>query len=124
MQSAYTIIIIMESVVPQTNVEGFWGHLSEIQIKALALFKQQLLILKTLYPQAVEQYSNDDILCLQFLRARKFHIDNTIAMFVKYCNWRNDNHIDQIFAFRFPEVIEVRKYYPRGYHRTDRIVHI
>jgi CRAL/TRIO, N-terminal domain len=112
----------MESVTPLVSTDGFWGHLTTNQKAALQLFKDKIKTAAADYIAIVTPILKEDIFCLQFLRARKFDINNTIAMVLKYCKWVADNKIDKIFEFRFPEVSEVRKFYTRGYHRTDRNV--
>jgi hypothetical protein len=46
--------------------------------------------------QGLDENIYDDYYRLRFLRARKFHMDNTILMFTNNLAWRRDNEVDQI----------------------------
>jgi len=63
----------------------------------------------------------DDLYLLRFLRARKFELDKTFLMFKTFITWRIDNKVDTIELYAFPELFEVKKLYPHGYHKTDKI---
>lgn len=38
----------------------------------------------------------DDLYLLRFLRARKFDLDKTYAMFATFLKWRKENDVDNI----------------------------
>jgi hypothetical protein len=96
---------------------GRLGHLTPEQEAALKQFKEEIKA-SNLYDEA----SQDDHLYLRFLRARKFNLPNTKKMFEDYCNWRKEFGVDGIVQnFDFPEYPVVRKYYPRFYHKTDKL---
>mmetsp|Transcript_34355 Transcript_34355/g.31064 ORF Transcript_34355/g.31064 Transcript_34355/m.31064 type:complete len:233 (-) Transcript_34355:90-788(-) len=65
-----------------------------------------------------KDHLNKDDLLLRFLHARKFNLDDTMKMFNDYVVWRNEHKIDD--PFDYPEVEQVKKYFPHGYFRTDK----
>ena len=62
----------------------------------------------------------DDYFFLRFLRARKFDVDKSTLMLNNYFKWREEFGTDDIYSYAFPEVFEVKKCYPHGYHKTDK----
>ena len=102
--------------------EGFWGNLTPSMELALNQLKDQMKAMIYMHGDTIKFIIDDDIYCLQFLRARKFDVKNAMIMITKYCKWSHDNDIGNILKFRFPEIEECQKYYPRGYHKTDRMV--
>ncbi|KAL1917368.1 uncharacterized protein VTP21DRAFT_5024 [Calcarisporiella thermophila] len=65
---------------------------------------------------------HDDHCLLRFLRARKFDLDATKAMFIACEKWRKEFGVDKLVKeFEFPEAEKIAKIYPRYYHKTDRI---
>lgn len=69
---------------------------------------------------ALNPATTDDYFFLRFLRARKFMVEKSIEMLTNYVNWREEFGTNEIMTFAFPEVNEVKKCYPHGYHKTDR----
>lgn len=66
-------------------------------------------------------YLTQCIVC-RFLRARKWNLEATLAMFEAAETWRKEFKVDDLYAhFEYPEKEEVDKYYPQYYHRTDRV---
>jgi len=63
----------------------------------------------------------DDLYLLRFLRARKFDQEKTFLMFKNFIKWRIDNEVDNIHTYQFPELLDVKKLYPHGYHKTDKL---
>jgi CRAL/TRIO domain/CRAL/TRIO, N-terminal domain len=63
----------------------------------------------------------DDHTLARFLRARKFEYEKALEMFSKYIQWRQDQHVDSIESFDFPEIAAIKQYYPHGFHKTDRL---
>jgi hypothetical protein len=66
----------------------------------------------------------DDFIMLKFLRARKFVLQNAIEMFKNYINWRKSMNVDSLIDYRFDCLKELKKVYPHGYHKTDKLVRI
>lgn len=57
----------------------------------------------------------------RFLRARKWDLAATEAMFIEAETWRKENKVDELYAeFTFPEKEAVSKLYPKFYHKTDK----
>jgi hypothetical protein len=42
-------------------------------------------------------------------------------MFQNYLQWRIEYHVDELRMFPFPEINDVKLYYPHGFHKTDRL---
>ncbi|KAJ3048770.1 cytosolic factor, phosphatidylinositol/phosphatidylcholine transfer protein [Rhizophlyctis rosea] len=96
---------------------GRVGHLTPDEEKVLAQFKEEL---------AAEGYydptKHDDHTLLRFLRARKFQLPAAKKMWTDFINWRKEFGTDTILHdFDFPEYPVVQKYYPRFYHKTDKL---
>lgn len=99
------------------NLNGRLGHLTPQQEEALAQFKKELSAEGFYDPQ-----KHDDHILLRFLRARKFQIAASKKMWIDYQNWRKEFGTDDILrTFEFPEYPVVKKYYPRFYHKTDKV---
>lgn len=71
----------------------------------------------------------DEVYLLRFLRARKFNLKETEKMWRDHINWRTKNYIDNISVpsphmqrFYFPEIVQIRKLFPHGYHKYTRNV--
>jgi CRAL/TRIO, N-terminal domain len=59
---------------------------------------------------------------LRFLRARKFDVDKAYIMFTDCEKWRTEFGVDEIIkTFKFDENPLVTVYYPRYYHKTDKV---
>ena len=100
------------------KASGFYDQLNQAQYDALQKWKTQLNDEKVI--DNFEIY--DDLYLLRFLRARKFDLEKTMLMFKKFLQWRIEKKVDDIREnFQLTELIEVKKLYPHGYHRTDKI---
>ena len=100
------------------KASGFYDELNQEQYNALITWKGQLKDEKVI--DNFEVY--DDLFLLRFLRARKFDLVKTMEMFKKFINWRVEKNVDDIRENFFLEnLIEVKKLYPHGYHRTDKL---
>lgn len=42
-------------------------------------------------------------------------------MFSNFILWRKANDVDNIDEYEFSEIDEVKKLYPHGYHKTDKL---
>lgn len=62
---------------------------------------------------------NDSVL-IRFLRARKLDLNKTHEMFVNTLKWQKENKLEEIFKYEFPELPQVKKFYPHGFHKTDK----
>ena len=71
-------------------------------------------------PRNLDPAIFDDYFFLRFLRARKFVVEKSTEMLNNYFKWRVDFGTDDIYSFSFPEVFEVKRCYPHGYHKTDK----
>ena len=100
------------------KASGFYDELNQEQYNALITWKGQLKDEKVI--DNFEVY--DDLFLLRFLRARKFDLVKTMEMFKKFINWRVEKNVDDLRENFFLEnLIEVKKLYPHGYHRTDKL---
>jgi hypothetical protein len=100
------------------KASGFYDQLNQQQFDALQEWKKQLKD-----GNVIENFEiYDDLYLLRFLRARKFDLVKTMEMFKKFLNWRLEKQVDNIREnFEIENIIEIKKYYPHGYHRTDKI---
>ena len=100
------------------KASGFYNELNKQQFDALQEWKKQLTDGKVI--ENFEVY--DDLFLLRFLRARKFDLVKTMEMFKKFLNWRIEKKVDEIReTFEIDNIIEIKRLYPHGYHRTDKI---
>ena len=100
------------------KASGFYDQLNQSQFDALQKWKGELKEQKVI--DNFEVY--DDLFLLRFLRARKFDLEKTMLMFKKYLQWRIDMKVDEINqSYELENLIEIKKLYPHGYHRTDKL---
>ncbi|KAK6543180.1 cytosolic factor, phosphatidylinositol/phosphatidylcholine transfer protein [Orbilia ellipsospora] len=58
---------------------------------------------------------------LRFLRARKFDVQLSKAMYIKAEKWRKEKDLDNLVrTWTYPEKPKVFEYYPQYYHKTDK----
>ena len=100
------------------NASGFYTELNQAQFDALQQWKQNLTSQNVL-----PNFDNyDDLFLLRFLRARKFDLEKTMEMFKKFLQWRIDMKVDELLgSFEIDHLVEIKKLYPHGYHKTDKI---
>ncbi|KAJ1536874.1 cytosolic factor, phosphatidylinositol/phosphatidylcholine transfer protein, partial [Cladochytrium tenue] len=99
------------------NLQGRLGHLTPEEEATLRDFKV-ILTEARLYDPA----THSDHLLLRFLRARKFQIPLAFKMWQECQTWREEFGTNTIITdFDFPEYPIVKKFYPRFYHKTDKI---
>eukprot|EP01022_Parablepharisma_sp_SALTPOND_P009143 TRINITY_DN138137_c0_g1_i1.p2 TRINITY_DN138137_c0_g1~~TRINITY_DN138137_c0_g1_i1.p2 ORF type:complete len:199 (-),score=5.10 TRINITY_DN138137_c0_g1_i1:486-1082(-) len=119
---------------PEAEVEP--GHLENLtpeQEQTLATFKAEVAKKNAEeWEYDLTKFDNYDY--LRFLRARKFSLKNTLAMFSAFVKWRKDYEVDKIFVrafvqnklqtYKFPELPLVKKEYLHGYHKVDKLVFV
>ena len=100
------------------KASGFYDQLNQTQFDALQKWKSTLLS-----ENVLPNFDNyDDLFLLRFLRARKFDLEKTMEMFKKFLKWRIDMKVEEINqSYELENLIQVKKLYPHGYHRTDKI---
>jgi len=77
--------------------------------------------LRTMLEQLGYTERLDTLTLLRFLRARKFDVELSKAMFVNCEEWRKKFGTDDLpRTFEYPEKPEVFKFYPQYYHKTDK----
>jgi len=105
------------SKVEALPTAGRSGHLTPEQQATLGTFKAKLT------EANIYCGSNyDDHILLRFLRARKFEQEAAIKMFAEYHKWRSEYGVEKLKnEFSFPEYPIVKKFYPRYYHKTDKL---
>jgi hypothetical protein len=100
------------------KASGFYDQLNQTQFDALEKWKGQLKSESVI--DNFEIY--DDLFLLRFLRARKFDLEKTMEMFKKFLQWRIDMHVDEIReTYELDNLIEIKRLYPHGYHKTDKL---
>jgi hypothetical protein len=91
------------------------GDLSPEQTQALKKFRAEVQAM------GIPDSKFDDHYLLRFLRARKFDLAKTKEMWVNFIKWRKENGVDDIASYVYSEVDEVKKNWPHGYFRTDKL---
>ena len=113
---SYVGEIKVNSTDPKAS--GFYDQLNQTQYDALQKWKENL-ISENVLPNG---HSYDDLFLLRFLRARKFDLVKTMEMFKKVLKWRIDMKVEEINqSYELENLIEIKKLYPHGYHRTDKL---
>ena len=113
---SYVGEIKVNSTDPKAS--GFYDQLNQVQYDALQQWKKDLVDQKVL--PNIQEY--DDLFYLRFLRARKFDLVKTMEMFKKFLKWRIDMKVDELLtSYELENLFEIKKVYPHGYHRTDKI---
>ena len=93
---------------------GRLGYLTAAQEEVLKDFKKQA--------NSYDEKIHSDHLLLRFCRARKFHLVNTLKMWNDYVVWRQENKVDALVdTFQFPEFPIIKKFYPRFFHKLDKL---
>ncbi|KAJ3027680.1 UNVERIFIED_CONTAM: cytosolic factor, phosphatidylinositol/phosphatidylcholine transfer protein [Siphonaria sp. JEL0065] len=102
------------------NLNGRVGHLTPEEQAALDQMKADLLELEGGKYYQPEKHSDHHL--LRFLRARKFDLPLSKKMWIDCEIWRADFGADMILeTFEFPEYMAALKFYPRFYHKTDKV---
>jgi hypothetical protein len=58
----------------------------------------------------------------RFLRARKWDLAATMAMFEESEKWRKEFKVDELYHnFEYPEKEQVNEVYPQYYHKQDKV---
>ncbi|KAL5353996.1 cytosolic factor, phosphatidylinositol/phosphatidylcholine transfer protein [Pseudogymnoascus australis] len=100
--------------VSATNQSGHAGHLTpeqEAQVHQLRMSLEQKGFTERL----------DTLTLLRFLRARKFDVALSEAMFVNSEAWRKEINLDDLVQnFEYTEKAQIFEYYPQYYHKTDK----
>ena len=120
--SAYPpVITYAGEIKPNSDdpkASGFYNELNQTQFDALQKWKTQLKDESVI--DNFEIY--DDLFLLRFLRARKFDLVKTMEMFKKFLQWRIDMKVDELReTYEMENLIEIKRVYPHGYHRTDKL---
>ena len=100
------------------KASGFYDQLNQSQYDALQKWKTELK-----EGNVIDNFEiYDDLFLLRFLRARKFDLEKTMLMFKKFLQWRIDMKVDDLREnYQLEHLIEIKKLYPHGYHRTDKL---
>ncbi len=62
-----------------------------------------------------------DSVLIRYLRARKYDLNKSYQMILNTLKWQKEIYLDQIFKYEFPELPQVKKFYPHGFHKVDKI---
>jgi hypothetical protein len=80
----------------KSNNLSFYFDINGVQVATLEKLKEKI------QEENLTDLSNfDDLYLLKFLRARKFDLEKTYAMFKKFIEWRITNDIDNIEVKQF-----------------------
>ncbi|KAG6015717.1 hypothetical protein E4U54_003068 [Claviceps lovelessii] len=94
--------------------DGYAGHLSADKVA-------QVNQLRSLLEAEGYKERLDTLTLLRFLRARKWDITLSKAMFVETEKWRAEIKLDETVPdWDYPEKSEIAKYYKQFYHKTDK----
>ncbi|KIW89404.1 uncharacterized protein Z519_10258 [Cladophialophora bantiana CBS 173.52] len=102
---------------PTTAPENQSGHPGHTTKEQDAQVRQLRMMLER------EGYTErlDTLTLLRFLRARKFNVEHSKAMFVKNEEWRKEFGTDELVrTFDYKERAQMFQYYPQYYHKTDK----
>ena len=106
------------TLVTDKKASGFPNDINQSQFDSFVLFKKACKDQK-LIPN-FNYY--DDYYLLKFCRARKFDLEKVLIMFKNFLKWREKENVDKIDEiFTFDERLRVKKIYPHGYHKTDKL---
>ncbi|EGY17177.1 SEC14 cytosolic factor [Verticillium dahliae VdLs.17] len=93
--------------------DGHPGHCTEAQ-------KAQIHQLRMMLESEGVTQRLDTLTLLRFLRARKFDVNASKAMFVEFDKWRKEVHLDALVpTWEYKEREQMLKFYPQYYHKTD-----
>lgn len=66
----------------------------------------------------------DDYDFLRFCRARSFDVEQVKTMFANFIEHRKAHNMDTLIEdFQYPVLMEIKRYFPHGYHGVDRRGH-
>ena len=106
------------TLVRDKKASGFSNDINQSQFDSFIVFKKACKDQK-LIPN-FNYY--DDYYLLKFCRARKFDLEKVLIMFKNFLKWREKENVDKIDEiFTFDERLRVKKIYPHGYHKTDKL---
>ncbi|KAJ1019418.1 hypothetical protein NDA16_004535 [Ustilago loliicola] len=103
---------------PMTDAakSGRPGNLDASQQEALDQFRTIIQQKGIFNPER-----HDDACLCRFLRARKWDLPATEAMFTEAEKWRTEFKVEELYhSFEYPEKEKVDQYYPQYYHKTDK----
>jgi hypothetical protein len=86
-------------------------------------FRKLVILKEWMIPRLYIPYYPRLTYQLRFLRARKFDVEKAYIMFTDCEKWREEFGVDEIVkTFKFDENPLVTSYYPRYYHKTDKVI--
>ena len=98
------------------KARGFYNNINNKQVQTLQTLKEKLQAEGLI--QNISKYN--DRFYLRFLRAESFDITKAFNRLSNYFQWREEENVDNVLSFEFPEINELKKLYPHGFHKTDK----
>jgi hypothetical protein len=109
---------IVYSIKDNIKASGYIDDMNRYQYNNLLKFKDKILSEKLLEDFSVY----DDVILLKFLRSKKFDVEKTYQMFAESVKWKIEENVEEIEKMKFEELPIIKKLYPHGYHKTDKLV--
>lgn len=109
--------MVDKSQSSNNSAHFFKPNLTEEELKLVSQFSELIASKKLDF----NPYQNDEAVIIRFLRARKMDLKKSCEMYLNYLKWHKENKLEDIWSYEFPEYLQVKKYFPHGFHRTDKL---
>ena len=92
--------------------------LSEDQKQKLATFVSEVDSAKIL--NQVQKMTFGSSTLVRFLAGAGFDTAKAMSQFKEFLSWREKYHIDKVTEVELPELPQIKKFLPNGFHQTDK----